>query len=89
MQLIKIISEYNPGKRINIAVPMPGVTGLERGCVQSAGRSPWKNAMASGVCQQAGFAKLLRLVRFSGTQPRSDVPRSSNLHRLSHIAAIN
>src|ERR1035441_3042659 len=35
MQLIKIISGYTPGKRINIEQPTPGATGLERGSVQS------------------------------------------------------
>jgi hypothetical protein len=56
---------------------------------KATSRSPWKSSAASGVFQQAGFAKLLRLVPLSGTQPRSDVPRFSNLHRLGHIAAIN
>jgi hypothetical protein len=35
---------------------------LERGCVQSTSRSTLKGSAASGIFQQAGFAKLLRLV---------------------------
>jgi hypothetical protein len=35
---------------------------LERGCVQSPSRSTLKGSAASGIFQQAGFAKLLRLV---------------------------
>jgi hypothetical protein len=44
---------------------------LERGCVQSTSRSTLKGSAASGIFQQAGFVKLLRLVPPSGTQPRS------------------
>jgi hypothetical protein len=44
---------------------------LERGCVQSTSRNTWKNSAASGVFQQAGFAKLLHLAPLCGTQPRS------------------
>jgi hypothetical protein len=40
----------------------PNATGLERGCVRSTSRSTLKRSAASGVFQQAGFAKLLRLV---------------------------
>jgi len=47
--------------KFNQALP-PNATGLERGCVQSTSRSTWKSFAASGVFQQAGFAKLLRLV---------------------------
>jgi prepilin-type N-terminal cleavage/methylation domain-containing protein len=35
---------------------------LERGCVQSTSRSTWKGSEASSIFQEAGFAKLLRLV---------------------------
>jgi hypothetical protein len=44
---------------------------LERGCVRSTSRSTLKGSVASGIFQQAGFAKLLRLVLLGGTQPRS------------------
>jgi hypothetical protein len=40
----------------------PSAIGLERGCVQSTSRSTLKGSAASGIFQQAGFAKLLRLV---------------------------
>lgn len=43
----------------------------ERGCVQSTSRSTLKGSAASGIFQQAGFEKLLRLVPPGGTQPRS------------------
>jgi hypothetical protein len=49
----------------------PNATGLERGCVQSTSHSTLKSPAASGVFQQAGIAKLLRLVPLCGTQPRS------------------
>ncbi len=39
--------------------------------MQSASRSMLKSPAASGVFQQVGFAKQLRLVPLSGTQPRS------------------
>jgi len=44
----------------------PNETRLERGCVQSTSRSTLKSTTASGVFQQAGFAKLLRLVPPAG-----------------------
>jgi hypothetical protein len=44
-----------------LTVP-PNAIGLERGCVQSTSRSTLKGSEASGISQQAGFAKLLRLV---------------------------
>src|ERR1035438_4500459 len=40
----------------------PNATRLERVCVQSTSRSTLKSSAASGVFQQASFAKLLRLV---------------------------
>jgi hypothetical protein len=98
MQPFKMINGYNPGKRINIKPPTPGAFAqchrtepdwMRLFTIYRGSRSPWKSSTASGVFQPAGFAKLLRLVPLSGTQPRSDVPRSSNLHRLGHIAAIN
>jgi hypothetical protein len=49
----------NPGR---IQALPPNATRLERGCVQSTSRSTLKNSAAPGVFQQAGFAKLLRLV---------------------------
>ena len=39
--------------------------------MQSASRSMLKSPAASGVFQRVGFARPLRLVPFSGTQPRS------------------
>jgi hypothetical protein len=39
--------------------------------IHRGSRSTLKISAASGVFQQAGFAKLLRLVPLSGTQPRS------------------
>ena len=53
----------------------PNATGLERSCVQSTSHSTLKSSAASGVSQQAGFAKLLRLVPLCGTQPRSGAVR--------------
>jgi hypothetical protein len=38
---------------------------------KSTSRSTLKGSAASGIFQQAGFAKLLRLVPLYGTQPRS------------------
>ncbi len=56
--------------------PPPNITRLERGCVQSTSHSTLKGSTVSGVFQQqASFAKLLRLVPFYGTQPRSGVVR--------------
>jgi type II secretory pathway pseudopilin PulG len=45
----------------NFPLP-PNAIGLERGCVQSTSRSTWKGSEASSIFQEAGFAKLLRLV---------------------------
>ena len=45
----------------NLTLP-PNTTRLERGCVQSTSRSTLKGSAASSIFQQAGFAKLLRLV---------------------------
>jgi hypothetical protein len=67
-------TESNPIKPVETAGRnQKGAFGLERGCVQSTSRSTWKSPAASGVFQQAGFAKLLRLVPLCGTQPRSGV----------------
>jgi hypothetical protein len=64
-------TESNPIKPVETAWKnQKGAFGLERGCVQSTSRSTWKSSAASGVFQQAGFAKLLRLVPLCGTQPR-------------------
>jgi hypothetical protein len=54
--------------RIVVQLPVAAPVRLERGCVQSTSRSTLKSSAASGVFQQAGFAKLLRLV-----PPRRDI----------------
>src|ERR1035438_8595019 len=65
-------TESNPIKPVETAGKnQKGAFGLERGCVKSPSRSTWKSSAASGVFQQVGFAKLLRLVPLCGTQPRS------------------
>src|ERR1039458_6272813 len=67
-------TESNPIKPVETAGKnQKGASGLERGCVQSTSRSTWKSFAASGVFQQAGFAKQLGRVRLDGTKPRSGV----------------
>jgi hypothetical protein len=44
-----------------LTLPLNAI-GLEHGCVQSTSRSTLKGSAVSGVFQQTGFAKLLRLV---------------------------
>src|ERR1019366_3940058 len=66
------------GQTGRFALPSGGGTAPERNRtgarlapIYRGSRSTWKSFAASGVFQQAGFAKLLRLVSLCGTQPRS------------------
>ena len=82
-------TESNPIKPVETAGEnQKGAFGLERGCVQSTSRSTLKSSAASGVFQQAGFAKLLRLVfdttalqacRVRRAVPECSPPRTRNL----------
>jgi hypothetical protein len=55
---------------------------LERGCVQSTSRSMLEIVAASGVFQQVGFVKPLRLVPPGGAQPRSGAVPECGLYTL-------
>jgi hypothetical protein len=59
----------------------PNATGLERGCVQSTSRSTLKSFVASGVFQQADFAKRLRLV-FDTAALRGQCVRPPGIEKL-------
>ena len=60
--LIGMVTSTGVPARGRILTLPPNAIGLERGCVQSTSRSTLKGSAASGIFQQAGFAKLLRLV---------------------------